>query len=66
MSRRPTKHPFHWDVYSKLYDQLNAIAGSDDPRIHPEVARLLGEARTKLYQAWDLQAALERKEAPQG
>lgn len=56
MARR--RHPFHWNVYSKIYDQLNALAS--DERVDPDVAGLLAQARGKLWDAWDLQADREK------
>lgn len=56
------KHPFHWDTYSKLYDQLGSIAGSPDPRLLPGVGTLIEQARSALWQAWDLQCRLEREQ----
>ena len=63
---RPTlarrKHPFHWDIYSSLYDRLGEIAASPDPRLLPEVRPLIEQARSVLWQAWDVQCRLEREQ----
>lgn len=58
MARR--KHPFHWDVYSPLYDKLQALGESDDPRMDAEVKSHLRQALDNVYRAWELQTALER------
>lgn len=60
------KHAFHWDIYSDLYDRLTAVTASGDRRLDPCVARLIDEARHKLWQAWDLQSALERSKEGRG
>ncbi|CUW39699.1 protein of unknown function [Magnetospirillum sp. XM-1] len=64
MARR--KHPFHWDTYSKLYDALQAIAESDDPRMYRDVQRAVDAARAQLAEAWNLQCQLERADGERG
>ncbi|SEB97810.1 hypothetical protein SAMN05444164_0708 [Bradyrhizobium erythrophlei] len=54
------KHPFHWDTYNRLLDGLTRVMDSNDQRLRPEVREKLTEARGAIYQAWEVQAALER------
>lgn len=54
------KHPFHWDVYSDLYDRLERIINSEDRRLDPLVRSRLEQARGEIWRAWDLQQSLER------
>jgi hypothetical protein len=54
------KHPFHWDVYSDLYDRIERVINSEDPRLDPLVRRGLEQARAEIWRAWDLQQSLER------
>ncbi|MBR0998789.1 hypothetical protein ABIF65_003728 [Bradyrhizobium japonicum] len=56
------KHPFHWDVYNRLLDAVARVVDAEDKRLLPEVRAKLTEARRAIYEAWDLQANLERAE----
>ncbi len=56
----PRKHPFHYDVFSKLFDRFDPIVKSDDPRLYPEVRQKLAETKHAVWEAWNLQCELER------
>ncbi|MGR4927304.1 hypothetical protein ACIPUD_10905 [Bradyrhizobium sp. CAR08] len=56
------KHPFHWDVYNRLLDSVARVVDAEDKRLKPEVRTKLTEARARIFEAWDLQATLERAE----
>ncbi|MGY3482260.1 hypothetical protein ACVW1C_000143 [Bradyrhizobium sp. USDA 4011] len=60
MSER--KHPFHWDTYNRLLDALTRVMDSNDRRLMPEVRQKICAARAAIYEAWEVQAALERAE----
>ncbi|WBU27562.1 hypothetical protein OOZ54_12740 [Rhodopseudomonas palustris] len=59
LRHRPKPHPFDVKVYHDITDRIEAVTKSNDPRLDDAVRQKLAEAAHAIWQAWDLQSALE-------